>query len=144
MGPISTNHSGCGIIWEGLVLSISNTEHCWQSSLGFYLHFCFSRFEICQWLTFSRWKSHGVSGPRFFFFFADPRENDFFSSQIYFHIFWEPSLTSQLYMIRVPSWFLSQFGNSHWFVWLVTVCFLHYPVSLTGSGWFCSVVSGTQ
>lgn len=27
--------SGCGIIWEGLVLSISNTEHCWQSSLGF-------------------------------------------------------------------------------------------------------------
>lgn len=155
MGPISTNHSGCGIIWEGLVLSISNTEHCWQSSLGFYLHFCFSRFEICQWLTFSRWKSHGVSGPRFFFFLQILEKMISLALRFTFTSFgsprWPPSYTwsgclhgsyhSLEIVIDLSDWLQSAFSIILW-AWLAQDdfaqwCLVHsrYSVKL------CSVVN---
>lgn len=136
--------SGCGIIWEGLVLSISNTEHCWQSSLGF----TFTSGLVALKFV-SDWSFLGGNPmefqPQEFFFFQILEKMISFALRFHFTSFgsprWPPSYT----------WSGCLHGSYHsleividFSDCLVTLCFLHYPVSLTGSGWFCSVVSGTQ
>lgn len=126
---VSTNHFWLLASSHGLDYGISNTGHCWQSSLGFTFTSGLDDFVVSDWVLVEiPWSF----SPNNFFFRSS--ENDFFCSQISFHVFWEPwhdlpVTWSGCLMVLFTVWKLVI--DFFWLPGYTLSAAMGYPVSLT-------------